>query len=522
MWDETGAVRKDPGGRLNVALVYPNTYWVGMSNLGLHTMYRVLNGHPSIVCERFFTDSPRSVESSRPLQDFHLIAFSVSYELDWINMVRILLDNRIPVRREERKGGPIVMAGGAAATINPEPVADALDFCFLGEGEPLGDALAQAFFASNGYQEFMDRLSGVPGVYLPDRTRPVYEGERIREFAGPRPVISVVRPFDNPGHSVILTDNTVFQDMFLTEIARGCPFNCKFCTAREIYSPFRPVEVDRLLPVLDRAARSRRKLGLVSTSLNNHPGLPRLLEEIDARGLKIAPPSLRLGMISEELLAYMKASRVNEVTLAPEVGSDTLRAALGKRVSGEAILEDVTSLVRSGIRDIKLYFMVGLPGEEQDDIDAAIDLVKRIRQTFIQVSRGNRRIGRVSVSINTMVPKPHSRYERAALLEPGEAKKRIKKIVKGLKPQSNVTVGFEGPKWAYIQAMIARGDRRVLDVLVELAGHDQSRWQEVLMNWPRNPDYYALREHDPDEILPWSFYSLFERDQCRDEGEDAT
>ena len=522
MWDETGSVRKDPGGRLNIALVYPNTYWVGMSNLGLHTMYRVLNDHPAIVCERFFTDSPRSVESSRALQDFHIIAFSVSYELDWINMIRILLDNRIPVSREERKGGPIVMAGGAAAAINPEPVADALDFCFLGEGEPLGDTLAQAFFASGGYQEFLGRLAGVPGIYLPAQTCPVYEGERIREFAGPKPSISVVRPFDNPGHSVILTDKTVFQDMFLTEIARGCPFNCKFCTAREIYSPFRPVDVDRLLPVLDKAARSGRKLGLVSTSLNNHPQLPRLLAEIDARGLKIAPPSLRLGMISEELLAYMKASRVNEVTLAPEVGSDTLRAALGKRVSGEAILEDVTSLVRSGIRDIKLYFMVGLPGEEQDDIDAAIDLVKRIRQTFIQVSRGNRRIGRVSVSINTMIPKPHSRYERAALLEPGEAKKRIRKIVKGLKSQSNVTVSFEGPKWAYIQAMIARGDRRVLDVLVELAAHDPSRWQEVLRNWPRNPDYYALREHDPDEILPWSFYTLFERDQCRDGGGEAT
>ncbi len=521
MWDETGAIRKDPGGRLNVALVYPNTYRVGMSNLGLHTMYRVLNDHPSIVCERFFTDSPRSVESSRALQDFHIAAFSVSYELDWINMVRILLDNRIPVRREDRTGGPIVMAGGAAATINPEPVADALDFCFLGEGEPLGDALADAFFASDGYQEFLDRLAGVPGIYLPAQTLPVYEGERIREFTGPKPVISVVKPFDNPGHSIILTDKTVFQDMFLTEIARGCPFNCKFCTAREIYSPFRPVDVDRLLPVLDKAARTGRKLGLVSTSLNNHPRLTRLLEEIDARGLKIAPPSLRLGMISEELLSYMKASKVNEVTLAPEVGSDTLRVALGKRVSGEEILRDVTSLVRSGIRDIKLYFMVGLPGEEQEDIDAAIDLVKRIRQTFIQVSRGNRRIGRVSVSINTMIPKPHSRYERAALLEPGEAKKRIRKIVKGLKSQSNVTVGFEGPKWAYIQAMIARGDRRVLDVLVEFAAHDPSRWQEVLRNWPRNPDYYALREHEPDEILPWSFYSLFEHDQCRDGGEDA-
>lgn len=521
MWDETGAVRKDPGGRLNIALVYPNTYWVGMSNLGLHTMYRVLNGHPSILCERFFTDSPRSVESSRALQDFHIVAFSVSYELDWINMIRILIDNRIPVRAEERKGRPIVMAGGAAVTINPEPAADALDFCFLGEGEPLADALFDAFSSGGGYQGFLERLSHVTGVYVPAQTYPVYDGERIREFAGPRPVISVVQPFEEPGHSVILTDRTVFQDMFLTEIARGCPFSCKFCTAREIYSPFRPVEVSRLTAILDKAAASGRKLGLVSTSLNNHPRLTQLLEEIGARKLRIAPPSLRLGMLSEELLAYMKASGVNEVTLAPEVGSDTLRAALGKRVSGEAILEDVVSLVRSGIRDIKLYLMVGLPGEGQDDLEAAVDLVKRIRQTFIQVSRGNRRIGRVSVSINAMVPKPHTQYEREAMLDPGEAKKRIRKIVKGLKSQSNVTVSFEGPKWAYIQALIARGDRRVLDVLLEMAVSDQSRWQDVLKRWPRNPDYYALRRHDPDETLPWSFYSMPGSAPCGSGGGEA-
>ncbi|HPV28590.1 MAG TPA: radical SAM protein, partial [Deltaproteobacteria bacterium] len=179
------------------------------------------------------------------------------------------------------------------------------------------------------------------------------------------------------------------------------------------------------------------------------------------------------------------------------------------------------SLVRSGIRDIKLYLMVGLPGERQDDLEAAVDLVKRIRQTFIQVSRGNRRIGRVSVSINAMVPKPHTQYEREAMLDPGEAKKRIRKIVKGLKSQSNVTVSFEGPKWAYIQALIARGDRRVLDVLLEMAVSDQSRWQDVLKRWPRNPDYYALRRHDPDETLPWSFYSMPGSAPCGSGGGEA-
>lgn len=516
MSDETGAIRKDPGGKLSVALVYPNTYFVGMSNLGLHTMYRVLNAHPGIVCERFFSDCDRSVESSRSLQEFQVIAFSVSYELDWINMIQILLKNSIPLLSKNRPGGPIVLAGGSAATINPEPVADALDACFLGEGEPLADALHEAFTESTGREEFLERLQQVQGIYIPEYMTPVYEGEEIREFKGKRPGLSVVEPFDSPGYSVILTDKTVFADMFLAEIARGCPYRCKFCTAREIYSPFRPVDIGNLQDVFERAALSGKKLGLVSTSLNNHPQLSAILSEISSMGLRIAPPSLRLGMISQDLLHYLKESRVNGVTLAPEVGSDFLRSSLGKVVSNEAILEDVTSLVQSGIRDIKLYFMVGVPGEEQGDIDAVIDLVKRIRQVFIQVSKGNRRIGKISASINTMVPKPHSRYERVGMLDPAEAKKRIRKIAKGLSAQSNVSVNFEGPKWAYLQAMIARGDRHILDVLAEMAVQQPSKWQGILRNWPRNPDYYALRQRKADEVLPWDFYTLSGRHRCSD------
>lgn len=516
MSDEKGAVRKDPGGKLNVALVYPNTYFVGMSNLGLHTMYRVMNAHPGIVCERFFTDFERSVETSRPLQEFQIIAFSVSYELDWINMLQILQENSIPLLSRDRPAGPIVLAGGAAATINPEPVAEVLDVCFLGEGEPLADILHEAFSQSASRSEFLERLHKARGIYVPGLTTPVYEGETITGFEGKKPEISIDDPLESPGHSVIFTNRTVFADMFLTEIARGCPYRCKFCTARQIYSPFRPVEAENLKGVFEKASSSGKKLGLVSTSLNNHPQLSSILSEIDSMGLRIAPPSLRLGMIRDDLLHYLRKSGVNGVTLAPEAGSDSLRSSVGKVVTNEGILEDVTSLVQGGIRDIKLYFMVGIPGEEPEDIDAIIDLVKRIRQVFILVSKGNRRIGKVSVSINTMVPKPHSRYERESMIEPAEAKKRIRKVATSLGSQSNVSVNFEGPKWAYLQGMIARGDRRVLDVLVRMAGQPQSRWQGILKDWPRNPDYYALRQRCEDELLPWGFYSS--PVVCRDEG----
>lgn len=500
MTSEKGAVYKDHGGKLAIALIYPNTYWVGMSNLGLHTLYRALNRHPGIVCERFFTDQPRSVESGRPLSDFPVIAFSVSYELDWINVVRVLMDNKIELTAARRTGA-IVIAGGAAVTMNPEPACRILDICFLGDGEGAADMLHEAFASSSSRAEFFDRLEGRDGIYLPARFNPAEAGG---ESSPPR--LSVVDPLDTPARSAVLTKDTAFGDMFLVETARGCPYHCKFCTARAIYAPFRPAPVEALLPVLDEAKASGLKLGLVSTSLNNHPQAAELYAGIRARGLAIAPPSLRFGMITPELLEHITLSNVKGVTLAPETGSEDLRRSIGKPIPNETIFMDIERLIASGIRDIKLYCMVGLPGETPADIDATIDLIKRIRQGFIKVSRGNRIIGTLAVNINTFVPKPHSTFERAPMITLGEAKDRIKRLAKGLAGTSNIQVSFEGPKWAYLQAVLARGDRDVFDLIHLLARHPENRWQEMLRAWPRNPDYYALRQWGEDERLPWAFY----------------
>lgn len=507
MWNETLSVRKDPGGRLNIALVYPNTYWVGMSNLGLHHMYRLFNDHPGILCERFFSDATLSVESGRPLRDFHIIAFSISYELDYIEAVKILHAGKIPLLSHDRGRRPIVMAGGAAITSNPEPVAEAFDLCFLGDGETFPEGLHEAFAASSGSQEFLERLSLLPGVYVPSMTRPEYQDLRITGFEGPQPALSVRRNLDNPARTSVFTHETAFGDMFLVEIARGCPFSCRFCSAREIYAPYRAVPLTRLEAIFGEAAHHRGKVGLVSTSLNNHPAAPDIFRSLQDKGMKVAPPSLRPGMISSELLEALRISEVKGVTLAPETGDQGLRFAMGKRISSEVILEDVRALVASGIRDIKLYFMVGLPGETIENIEQSIDLIKRIRQTFIHVSKGNRKIGTVSVSINVFVPKAHTPLERHAMIEQADARDRIRRMERGLKKESNITVAFEGPKWAYLQGLIARGDRRVLTLISELAGNEPSSWQRVLKQWRLNPDYYALSQRDTDEILPWSFYS---------------
>ncbi|MGC9323145.1 MAG: B12-binding domain-containing radical SAM protein [Desulfomonilia bacterium] len=508
MLNEIGAILKDPGGKLNIALIYPNTYRVGMSNLGFQTMYRVFNEHQGIVCERFFADCERSVEAHRPLSDFPVLAFSLSYELDAIEMIRILMKNRITPRVAHRGGRPVLIAGGSAVTLNPEPIADAVDILHLGDGEPLPGILHDAYTHSSSYSEFIDALVGTDGIYIPSRTYPRAADDFSTGFSGPTPMISLVDPLDIPAHSTVLSKQATFGDMFMVETARGCPYRCGFCTAREIYAPFRPVSLARLTEIFDKAQPFRLKVGLVSTSLNNHPEASRIFQEITGRGMKIAPPSLRLGILSEELLDALRTSAVLGVTLAPETGSEDLRYATGKRISNQTVLEDIRMLIEAGIRDVKLYFMVGIPGEQSHHIDATIDLIKRIRQTFIRVSRGNKKLGTVSVSINTMVPKPHTRFEREPMISPDEARSRIRKIVRAMKGQSNVSVSFEGPKWAYLQALFSRGDRSVLDLIELLARNEKTPWQEILRQWPKNSDFYALRERTSSEVLPWSFYRL--------------
>jgi radical SAM superfamily enzyme YgiQ (UPF0313 family) len=488
---EKGAVRKDPGGRLNIALVYPNTYFVGMSNLGVHAMYRAFNDHPGIVCERFFSDYSHSVESSRVLSEFHIIAFSVSYELDWINAARILSEAKIPILASERNGAPVVIAGGAALTMNPEPASDMLDLCFLGDGEPAPEMLYDAFIKSPGYEEFLDMLYGSPGIYIPGRPC-------NKTFSH-----STINPVTSPAHTSIITDSTAFSDMFLVETARGCPFSCMFCAARKIYSPFRAVRLDNLIPVFEKAKTAGLKLGMVSASLNNHPQTAAMFEVIRGMGISIAPPSLRLGMITPDLINLIESSGTKGVTLAPETGSELLRKSLSKDISNEDVLIGIEALVSAGIRDIKLYFMIGLPGETTDDIDSIIDLVKRCRQGFIKVSRGNRRIGSIQVSVNTFVPKPNTDFERMEMVDIKEAKARLKRIENGLKRQSNVRLSYESPKWTYLQAVIARGDRHVLELIIRLAYIPESSWQDALKSWERNPDYYALRQRNENETLPW-------------------
>lgn len=466
---EVGAVVKNPGGKLNIALVYPNSYFVGMSNLGLQTMYHEFNRLEGICCERFFTDRPRSVESGRRLSDFNIVAFSVSYELDWLNVIQILDANKIALKTAERGGAPLVVAGGPAVTMNPEPMAEILDLAFLGDGEGLGDEILAAFETARDYEGFLDQLEGRPGVYIPARLKPLHEGGILQGFKGGPLRPRCCEPLTTPAQSRIFTPDTSFGDMFLLEIARGCAFNCRFCTARGIYDPFRPVKLEHLEPALDRAQASGLKLGLVTAALNSHPEASQLYQAIRSRKLRIAPPSLRAGLLKDELLELLSESRVSGITLAPECGDEGLRFAVGKRISDQTFLNDIGRLVESGIRDIKLYFMIGLPDETAEQSAAIVSFMQAAQAAYVAASRAKGRIGRLGVSINVAVPKPGTAYERAALLESRAVKARVEALRAGLKQIPNLDVGFESPKSAMLQALIARGGRELNEDLIKLA-----------------------------------------------------
>jgi radical SAM superfamily enzyme YgiQ (UPF0313 family) len=484
---EVGAVVKNPGGKLNIALVYPNSYFVGMSNLGMQTMYHEFNRPDGICCERFFTDRPRSVESGRRLSDFNLVAFSVSYELDWLNVIQILDANKIPLKTAERGGAPIVAAGGPAVTMNPEPMAELLDIAFLGDGEGLGAEILAAFEEARDYDGFLDRLEGKPGVYIPARLEPLYSGGVLQGFRGGPIRPRCVKTLNDPAQSRLFTRDTSFGDMFLLEIARGCAFNCRFCTARGIYDPFRPVRLEHLEAALDRAQASGLKLGLITAALNSHR----------SRGLKIAPPSLRAGLIKDELLELLAFSGVAGITLAPECGDEGLRLRTGKRIPDETFFNDIARLVESGIRDVKLYFMIGLPEETPEQCAAIVDFTRAASARFVAASRPHGRIGRLGVSVNVAVPKPATLNERSALLDSREVKRRVEALRTGLKPIANLDVGFESPRSAALQTLIARGDRRLCDTLIALA-------RGAGLN-AATKDRPAFGEPLTGEILPWSF-----------------
>jgi radical SAM family uncharacterized protein len=527
--DERGTIHKEWGAKSTICLAFPNRYYTGMSNLGFQTLYHQLNQLRGVVCERVFlpekedlleyrkTDTALfSLESQKPLSDFDILAFSIPFENDYLNILTILELAKIPLLRKARNGShPLVIGGGVALFLNPEPLCDFFNAFLIGEGEELLPEFLECFqqAESKGRTrgEFLEEAAAIQGVYLPQFYNVRYFDEGfIKSFVpkgdNPRRIrrrwvrdINTVRTV-----STLFTPHTQFNDMALVELSRGCPRACRFCAGCFIYRPFRTRNPEDLQRSFEEALAHQGRLGLMGSAVSDHPGLRELCQSVlDLKGtLSIA--SLRADSISADLIAPLKSSGHKTISLAPEAGSERLRRVIKKDLRTKDLLRAVEIIVKVGIPNIRLYFMIGLPTETARDIDEIVGLTKRIKHVFLKVGRDQKRLGRITLSVAPFVPKPSTPFQWAPYEEINSLKRKLKLIKNGLRGEGNVQLIHDLPKWGYVQTLLSRGDRRVGKIILA-AHHNGGNWQKTFKETNLNPDFYVYREMDLDEILPWDF-----------------
>lgn len=492
---ERGTIVKDWGGKLAVALIYPNTYSVGMSSLGFQTVYRLFNAHPHVVCERaFWQERPSpgeamiAIESQRPLADFDVLAFSVAFELDYLHLVQILRQAGIPLQATERDADwPPIIAGGPALSANPLPLADFVDAFVIGEAEEVIDRLVEAL------QEGVDQprvdlwaaLAQIPGIYVPHLD---VDTSVKRQW---------VHDVENcPTSTVVYTPDTAFGDMYLVEVARGCGRGCRFCMAGFTTRPKREHGVASVLWQARIGLAYTDRIGLVSAAVSDYTQIDELAIQLREIRAKISVSSLRIDPLSEPLLCALAESGTQTLTLAPEAGSERLRALINKGVTEADLLHAAERAAHHRFRQLKLYFMIGLPGEADEDIDAISRLCEQTAHRFS---------GHVTANVTPFVPKAHTPLQWASMAPVDQLDARLARLQGALK-KLKIELRSESPRLAAIQGILARGDRRLGQVLKVAQGTSMREWEKEMRQCEIEATSY-LNWAD-DQPLPWSFIDM--------------
>ncbi len=523
---EVGYVRKPHGGRLRVALAFPNTYYVGMSSLGFQTVYRLFNDLDNVVCERVFLPPKQelqaqlqagtplvTLESQTPVSQFDVFAMSVSFEWDYTNVVTLLRLAGLQPRADKRGGrDPLVVIGGAVTFVNPEPLAPFADVIAAGEGELLVPSLVGAARECSDRSDLLRRVAAERGFYVPsfydvryapDGTIAAFE---VKAGTGAPATVkkAAVKTIDrlDPPATSIFTPDTEFGSRFLIEVVRGCANLCRFCWAGYNYLPVRAFPADRILELARQARAHSSKAGLVSIALCDHPEIERILTGLLDMGYSISPASLRLDDLTEPIVRLLRKSGERSITIAPETGSDRLRRVINKTVTNEEILAATDLIFANGIDNLKLYYMIGLPTETESDLAAIRDLTVEMRDIMMKHARPRGRVGRIVGSVNPLIPKPGTAYQWLPMEDPAvtDAKgKRLRQLLSGL---DNVYFNIKSERHSYYQALLSLGDRRVADA-IEVAERNGGQWRAAVAETGLDAAFYIFRDRSNDTVLPW-------------------
>jgi radical SAM superfamily enzyme YgiQ (UPF0313 family) len=524
---EAGVLVKPHGQRIRVALAFPNTYHIGMSNLGFQTVYRLFNEMDDVVCERVFLP-PRqelqdqraaglkllTIESQTPVKEFDVFAMSVSFEWDYPNVLTLLRLAGMPIYAAERQAGrdPLVVLGGAVTFVNPEPLALFADVVAAGEGEELVPTLVQRIREATGRESLLEALGRDRGFYVPSAWTPDYApdgtmrgmiGDPTRGGAAPVKK-AAVRTTDllDPPHTQIFTPDTEFGSRFLIEVVRGCANLCRFCWAGYNYLPVRAFDTGRILSLAEAARPHASKVGLVSIALCDHPDIEVILERLAGMGYSISPASLRLDDLNESIVRRLVTSGERGVTIAPEAGSDRLRRVINKTFTNEEILDKANLLFANGVENLKLYFMIGLPTETDEDLVAMRDLTAQLRGIMLHHGRTRGRIGRIVASVNPLIPKPGTAYQWLPMEDPAITDKKAKRLKKLVADMDNVYFTVKSERHSYYQALMSLGDRRVAPA-IDMVERNGGNWREAVQATAVDADFYIFRDRSQDAYLPW-------------------
>jgi radical SAM superfamily enzyme YgiQ (UPF0313 family) len=523
---EVGYVRKPHGGRLRVALAFPNTYYVGMSSLGYQTVYRLFNDLDDVVCERVFLPGRQelqaqlrsgapivTVESQTPVRDFDVLAFSVSFEWDYTNIVSMLrLAGMAPRADARTHHDPLVVFGGAVTFLNPEPLAPFADVIAAGEGELLVPALMGAIRAASDRDDLLQRLAAERGFYIPSFYDVRYEADgRVAGFepkpgTGASPVVkkAAVKSTErlDPPATSIFTPDTEFGSRFLIEVVRGCANLCRFCWAGYNYLPVRAFPADRILELAAQAKRHSSRAGLVSIALCDHPEIERILQGLLELGYSISPASLRMDDLTDPIVSLLRQSGERSITIAPEAGSDRLRRVINKTVTNEEILDRADVIFRNGIENLKLYYMIGLPTETDADLEAIRDLTIAMREIMLRHGRSRGHLGRIVGGVNPLIPKPGTAYQWLPMEDPAITDRKGKLLRQLLAGIDNVYFNIKSERHSYYQALLSLGDRRVASA-IEAAERNGGNWRAAVAESGVDADFYIFRDRSQDPFLPW-------------------